>query len=94
MAKLTDNLPVKYSGFLQHISQVYVSIQEIWIEGYSFLKVVNGKPNFPLGVEHTAQVAPGNGKVRLGLNSFEVTGLCGERYPGAVGGDKKEKQQS
>lgn len=34
-----------------------------------------GQPNFSLGIEHTAQVAPSHGKVGLSLNGFQVTGL-------------------
>lgn len=38
-------------------------------------KMVYSKPYFSLGIKHTTQVAPGHGKVWLGLNGFQVTSL-------------------
>ena len=36
---------------------------------------MNRQPNLALSVEHTAQVAPGHGKVWLRLDRFQVAGL-------------------
>lgn len=38
-------------------------------------KVVYSEPYFPLGIEHTTEVAPSDSKVGLSLNGFQVTSL-------------------
>ena len=68
-------LPVEDSCLLEHISQIDVRVQEVWIERDGLLKVVDGQPDLALGIEHTAQVAPRHCKVRAGLDGFEVTSL-------------------
>lgn len=75
--KRMDNggLPVKDSGFFQDVSQIDVGIEEIWIECNGFLEMMNGKPYFTLGIEHTTEVAPGNSKVRPCLNGLQVACL-------------------
>lgn len=37
--------------------------------------MMNGQPDLSLGVEHTAQVTPGHGKVWLSFNCLQVTSL-------------------
>lgn len=39
------------------------------------LKMVYGQPYLPLGIEHTAQVAPSHCEVGLSLNGFQVARL-------------------
>ena len=39
------------------------------------LKVMYSQPDLSLGVEHTAQVTPGHGKVGLGLDSLQIASL-------------------
>ena len=69
------SLPIEYSGLFQHVAQIDVGVQKVWVERHSLLEVVDGQPDLALGVEHTAQVGPGNGKVGSGLDSFQITRL-------------------
>ena len=76
-------LPVKNSRFLQYISQIDVRVQKVWIESHCFFKMVDGQPDFSLGIEHATQIAPGYGKVGSCLDGFQVTCLKGrERKEG------------
>ena len=75
-------LPVKNSRFLQHISQIDVRVQKVWIESHCFFKMVDGQPDFSLGIEHATQIAPGYGKVRPRLDGFQVTCLQGRERKG------------
>lgn len=68
-------IPVKNASLLEHIAQVDVGVQEIGIQLHSLLKVVNGEPDLALGIEHTAQVAPGHGEAGLSLDGLQVTAL-------------------
>lgn len=68
---------VKDTGLFQNIAKVDVGIKEIRIQSHRLFKVVYGQPDFPLSIEHAAQVAPCNGKVGLGLDGLQVTGLAG-----------------
>lgn len=69
------NSPIEDPGLLQDIAQVDVGVQEVGIEPDSLLEVMYGQPNLPLGVEHAAQVAPGDGEIRPRLYSFQVARL-------------------
>lgn len=69
------NEPVENASFFEHISQIDVSIQEIWIELYGFLKMMYCKPYFTLRVENAAQIRPSNRKLRLCFDCFQVANL-------------------
>lgn len=71
----STTLPVKDPRLLQHVAQVDVGVQEVWVEGHGLLKVVDGQPDLALSVEDTPQVAPGHGKVWSGLDGLEVARL-------------------
>lgn len=47
-------------------------------------KVMNGKPDFSLSIEHTAKVTPCNCKIGLRFNCLQITGLgrVKDRYKG------------
>lgn len=68
--KRKKNSPIKNSCLLQYISQVNVSIQEIWIQCNSFLKMMNCQPYFSLCIEYTPQITPSNSKIRTCFNCF------------------------
>lgn len=40
---------------------------------------MDGQPDFALRIEHTAQIAPRNGKVRTRLDGLQIAGLPGVR---------------
>jgi hypothetical protein len=49
-----DDSPVEYTGFLEDVAEIDVSIKEVRIEGDRLLEVVNGQPYFALGIEDAA----------------------------------------
>ena len=50
------SLPIEYSGLFQHVAQIDVGVQKVWVESDCLLEVVDGEPNLTLGVEHAAEV--------------------------------------
>jgi hypothetical protein len=37
---------------------------------YGFFEMVYRQPHFALGIEHTSQIRPGHGELRLGFDRF------------------------
>lgn len=73
--KVKQYLPVEDSCLLEHVSKIDVGVQKIGVQGDSFFKMMNGKPDFTLCIEYTAKIAPSNGKIRPCLNGFQVACL-------------------
>ena len=65
-----NQIPVKYPSFFQNVSKINIGIKKIRIQGYSLLKMVNSEPNFSLGIENAAKIAPCDRKVWSCLNGF------------------------
>ena len=56
---------------------------------------MDGKPDLALGVEDTAEVGPGHGKVRPRLYGFQVAGLAVRTFRSKeMGRERKEKKNS
>jgi hypothetical protein len=81
---------VKDPCLLQHIPQVNVGIQKVWVEGHCLLKVVYGKPYFALRVEDAPEVGPGHREVRASFYSFQIASLIMDGMEG-WGKEGKEK---
>lgn len=73
--KNQENQPIKNPGFLEHISQIYVGVEEVWIECDGLFKVVDGQPDLSLTVEHASQIRPGDSKLWLRFDGFQVANL-------------------
>ena len=56
--------------------------------------MVDGQPDLSLGVEHAAEVAPGNGEVGSSFYGFQITCLIGWKGPRLGEGKEKENQIS
>lgn len=67
--------PVKNPSFFEDVSEVDVCIQKIRIQGHGLFEVMNGQPNFALGVENAPQVAPCDREIRSRLDRLEVASL-------------------
>lgn len=68
-------VPVKNSCFFENISQIYVRVQKVGIQGNGLLKMMYGQPDFTLRIEYTSQITPGNCKVRPCFDGLQVTSL-------------------
>lgn len=71
--------PVKDARLFQHIAQVDVSVEKVWVQCDRLLEMMDGQPNLVLGIEHTAQVAPGHRKVRPSFDRLQIARL--QRLP-------------
>jgi len=70
-----ESLPVKNPSLLKDVAEIDVGVQEVGVQTDGLLEVVDGQPDLALGVEHAAEVAPGHGKVRPGLNGLQIASL-------------------
>jgi len=62
------DLPIKDTRFFQNVAKVDVCIEEIRIQRNGLFKMMNGQPDFALGIEDTTQIGPGNGKIGSRFN--------------------------
>lgn len=69
------NVPIENPGFFKYIAEIYVRVQEVWIQSYSFLEMMYGKPNFSLGIEYTSEITPRHREIGSRFDSFQVTCL-------------------
>lgn len=83
--------PVEYSGLLEDVAEVDVCVQEVRVEGDGLLKVVDGQPDLPLGVEDAAQVGPGHREVGPSFYGFEIARLVEDR---SKDGERKGKKKN
>lgn len=73
--KISRDGSVENPGLFQHVAEVDVGVQEVWIQSHGFFEVMDGQPDLSLGVEHATQVAPCHGEVWPCFNRFQVTSL-------------------
>ena len=68
-------LPVKYPSFFENVPKINIGIEEVRIQSYRLLKMVNGKPNLSLSIKNASKIAPCNSKIRSSFDGFQVTSL-------------------
>jgi hypothetical protein len=49
--------------------------QEVWVQAYGLLEVVDGQPDLSLGIEDAAEVAPRDRKVGPRLDGLQIASL-------------------